>query len=680
MVLEPPSEQYPSEPLGEVVEELDQLLEELAALGRRSLAPRELYAEFLPKLVGGLAAVGGAVWAHRGEGDWRIDYGVTPPEAAEVGQETNRLARGRLVDGVYRSGQGRVVAPYGGASATSGPENPTGLLLVLAPWVADEDLGGVVEIFQRPGESPSTQRGYLRFVEAATELLADYHRQRRLDEYRCRLERVGQFEQFVQRAYASLDLRATAYNLANESRRYLGCDRASILVRRGRRFRLLAVSGVDLVNRRAGMVRSLERLAKAVVVYGEPLWHPRQTDAIPPEIERRLGAYLDESHARSIGLVPLRLPPAEEDRSVERRSARTPPPAGVLVLEEFRQDPGQETEAAAGPILGHCAQALHKSLEWERLPMARVMRLLGWAGWLLRPRQLPKTLLALALVGGLVAAMILVRADFRVEARGQLQPIGSRDVFAPTDGVVAEVQVTHGEQVQAGQLLLVMRKPELDLEFKRVWGELQTARKKRTSVEAERLQNGRETDEERRRFAQLTALDEELREQIASLEQQNAILQQKQSELEVRSPLAGEILTWDLEPLLKARPVGRGQVLMTIADLRGPWRLELRLPDRRTHHVLVAQEAFGPRLNVDYVLASDPGVRLQGTLERLGTRTEVSESEGTFVLADVEIDAASIPDRMPGASVTARIDCGQQPLGYVWFHDLIDAVRTWLLL
>ena len=31
------------------------------------------------------------------------------------------------------------------------------------------------------------------------------------------------------------------------------------------------------------------------------------------------------------------------------------------------------------------------------------------------------------------------------------------------------------------------------------------------------------------------------------------------------------------------------------------------------------------------------------------------------------------------ATVTAKIECGRRSLGYVWLHDLLDAIRSWVL-
>jgi multidrug efflux pump subunit AcrA (membrane-fusion protein) len=273
---------------------------------------------------------------------------------------------------------------------------------------------------------------------------------------------------------------------------------------------------------------------------------------------------------------------------------------------------------------------------------------------------------------------VWVPADFTVEARGELQPVERRDVFAPLDGVVREVRAKHGARVSANQVLVVLSTPDLDLEFKRVGGELQTARKQLAAVETEQLQNRREDDVQRRRVTELTAEQEELRERVASLEAQHAILLRQQAELEVRSPLAGEVLTWNVEHLLTARPVVRGQILLTVANLEGAWALELRIPDRRTSPVLQAQRTSAEPVNVSYTLATNPRRVLQGQLARLGQRTEITETQDAVVFGTVRIDPREVPERVPGAGVVAKVYCGQRAVGYVWLHDLLDTLWSWL--
>ena len=669
---------YPNPgPTDEAWREIDDLIETVAGLSQSDLTPSEFYAELMDRIVPALAATGGAVWTGRPAGGVELQYQVNLPGGLLSEDREGARRHGRLVEQVLGTGKGKLSPPQSGTADSDQAANPTELAVILSPW-SFEDSSGVVEVFQRPGASPSAQQGCLRFLSAICELVTDFHRNRQLRGFRQRIEQLGRFEQFTERVHRTLDLTSTAYEIANEGRRLIGCDRLSVAVLQRRRWRVLAISGVDSVNRRANAVRHLERLAKAVTTAGEPVWYDGAAADLAPEIEERLGAYVDESHARALVLLPLAAPHGEGPLDEEEH--REPPRVvGALVVEQFRGGLDERLRAGVDVIRNHSASALANAIEYESGPVVRLLRALGKVGWTVGVKHWGKTAAALVALAAVVIALATVPADFQVEAHGELQPRGRRDVFAPSDGVVSELEVAHADQVGADQVLLVMRRPELDFEFKRVWGELQTARKRLAAVEAERLQNRRETEDERRQYGRLTAQEEELREEIASFEKQYEILEAQQAELAVRSPIDGEVLTWDLRQLLEARPVNRGQVLMTVADLEGPWVLEIRVPDDRVAHVLAAQQEIGEGLDVSFVLAADPGLRLRGKIDRVGIRTEVSETEDAFVLATVRIHRDEIAELIPGGSVVAKIDCGRRAVGYVWFHDLWEAIQTWVL-
>jgi len=664
-----------SGPTDEAWREIDDLVEAIAGLSTSDLSPPDFYAELMDRVVPALAAVGGAVWANRSGGGLRLEYQVNLPKALVSEDRDGQRRHAQLIEHVLQTGKARLAPPKSGPADSQQAANPTEFVLVLSPWRFEEDSGGVVEVFQRPGASPSAQQGYLRFLTVICELVTDFHRNCQLRGFRQRIEQFGRFEQFTEQVHASLDLKTTAYRIANEGRRFIGCDRVSVAVMRGSKCRLLATSGVDGINRRANVVRQLERLSKAMAAVGDPVWHTGAPDDLPPEIEEPLHAYLDESHVRTLAVLPLKAP--QTDQAEQRREPSKV--IGALVVEQFYGGLDDRLRAAIAAMQGHSALALYNAVEVQSGLLVRLLRALGKVPWLVRLKNVSKTVLALLAVAGVVTALATVPADFRIEAQGELQPLARRDVFAPSDGVIDDLRAAHAQQVRTDQVLLVMRKPELDFEFKRVWGELQTSRKKLAAVEAERLQNPRESVDERRRHSELTAREEELRELISSLEKQYEILEQQQSELKVRSPMDGEVLTWNLKQLLEARPVSRGQILMTVADLEGPWVLELRIPDDRVAHVLAAQQEIRQNLDVSFVLATDPGVKLRGTIDRVAVRTEVTETEGAFVLATVKINRDEIPELIPGGTVAAKILCGRRPVGYVWFHDLWEAVQSWIL-
>jgi len=126
------------------------------------------------------------------------------------------------------------------------------------------------------------------------------------------------------------------------------------------------------------------------------------------------------------------------------------------------------------------------------------------------------------------------------------------------------------------------------------------------------------------------------------------------------------------------------QSQMSVADKTGPWELEVRMPDDRLGHVnRAAAEATkaGRELEVDYILATDPGTRHHGMVKEIHEQAEVRGEEGNTVLVRITIDPSrhDKEELGAGATVTARIACGKRPLGYVWFHDVLAFIQSQVL-
>jgi len=645
--------------------EIHQAVDSIAQLARSEESPSRFYAALIERLVSALAAQGGAIWTWDGGGKLRQECLVNAPHPWICSDQGGVPSHSDLVEHVLRTDQPRLVPPQWKASAGNTIANPTDVLLVLFPWRVDQNPGGLIELFQRPGGGPQVEQGYLKFLEVIAEIVAEFHRNCELRQFKQIARDWARFDQFARQVHVGLDLRRTAYTIVNEGRRFLECDRVSLLVRRGRKYRLMAVSGVEEPNRRAELTHRMERLCEAAAKVGSPLWFPAADSEQPPELEKLLDEYLDESHARSIGVVPL----------VPEKS-QAGPAIAVLAVEKFFGTFALRETALVADVSDRTIVALANCLEVERVPFLLILRRLSW---LTRISWLSKRTLAAALVVALVAATLVIKADFNIVAEGSLQPARYRDVFAGADGAVSELRVEHGQHVRAGELLAVLRRPQLDLEFKQVLGELQTAQQKLVALETERLQASRGSEAERRRYGQATAQEEELRETIRGFQAQYEVLKSKQSEGEVRSPIEGEVLTWNVRRLLEDRPVSRGQNLLSIGDLSGPWELELRVPDRQAGHVLAARESQPEEpLKVCYLLAMDPRQSYHGTIARLGMRSETSEPDGPFLKATVDVDPSVLSACTAGAGVRAYIQCGRRSLGYVWLHDLFDTIRTWL--
>jgi len=649
---------------------LDDLIDELVSLVHQDLAPRDFWRQLLDRTVRALAAPGGAIWERRPDGQFALQCQLHSERSPWEGSADIVRRHARLLAHVGETRLALSLPPHSGSPASAGSDNPTSLLLLLSPVVSDDKVLAIVEILQRPAEAPTAPEGYLRFLSAVCELAADYERQRQLHVLRDSAGAHDRFANFTQSLHGSLDVRRVAYTLSNEGRTLIDCDRASVAVMHGRRARLQSVSGIDTLNRRGASVRGLERLIDAVVRIDEPLWYPADATALPPQIERVLQTYLDESHARQLAVIPLRRPAAKD----------SPESAGVvigaLVCESFTAPRStDESHASMTAVAAQGRIALANALQFESVPLARLWRGLGGVG-LSRGRQWLKAMLAVAVVAAAVAALVFVQIEYTVAARGELLPERRRDIFAPVDGIIADIRVAHGDTVAEGQTLLVLRRPQLELERTRVVGEQQTARKRLAALQATRFGGAAAAADARDQNHQRTADEEEIKEQLKSLTEQLELLDQQETELTIRSPLAGQVLTWDVTQLLAARPVERGRLLLSVGDAEGPWELEMRVDDDRMGHVLDAQRSAARPLNVSFLLAMTPDESFDAQLRDIAMTTDVIENAGPQVLVTATVDRTSLPRLRPGASVLAKIYCGRHSVGYVWLHDLWDAVRT----
>ena len=671
-------------------QQIRMMMAEIARLARTDMAPDEFYSQFLQRLVSSLVAIGGVIWVTKPDGGLTLQYQINLQEAGLQENNEERLAQhNRLLQRVFVGDEDLLVLPHSGpgdlgpADAESPVANPTDFLLLFGRLKTDLETVGVVEIFQRPDAGLATQQGYLRFVTQMCELAGDFLKSNQLRRFSSRQTLWTQLEDFTRVVHASLDPRETAYTIANEGRRLIECDRVSVAIRRGRRYVIEAVSGQDLFDKRSNTVRLLGRLATAVVNGGEALWYAGDTHDLAPQVEKAVQAYIDDSHTKTIAVLPLQRPAPPEEDDPKRRVEREPPVGALIVelIEDARPSPAlvERTEV----VCRHGSAAMANAMEHQNLFLLPVWRALGKTRVVLEARTLPKTL---GILGGVLAVALVLAiwpARFMLESKGSLEPVWRQDVFAALDGTVDEIGegVDHGRHVKRGQPLLTLRNSDLEVAMADIQGQRQTT-KEQIDVKDRQSNNQRLFIDDRTKIKGEWA---EAKRHLDTLDAQWVLYQKKKAELNVQSPIAGEIVTWDLRNRLIDRPVQRGQALLRVADPAGPWQLELHMPENNIGHVLNAQhtaDAARKQLNVNYILATEPGTTLHGKVREIHRIAEVRGDEGNTVLIKVELDEAEMSQLRdqqrlrPGATVTAKIDCGRRPLGYVLLHDLFDFIRA----
>lgn len=254
-------------------QEIDELVNDVARLADSDLPVGEFHLGLLQRAVRGLAAVGGAIWIRRAAGAIALECQIHLDSLPLAENWADAQRHTHLLDAVLSSGKTSIVGPLAAMAGHAQAANPTGYLLILAPLPVEAGATGIIEVFQRPGVTPAAERGYVRFLATLSELAADFQRNRLLRQLRDREILWGRFERFVEQIHGSLEVRTTAYTIANDGRPLIGCDRLSVGVFRGNKCRLIAASGVDQFDRRATSVQLMERLAAVVAQIDEPLWH-----------------------------------------------------------------------------------------------------------------------------------------------------------------------------------------------------------------------------------------------------------------------------------------------------------------------------------------------------------------------------------------------------------------------
>ena len=673
------------------------IVDQIRALAQGDVKEAEFFSALLAKSIEAMGAVGGIVWLVRDQGRVESVTGQGVEHTGIAQDQDAQAAHGKLVGALMGNPTGLIVPPRAGltnADGSAAASNPTDLLVVAAPIDRAGTRAGLIEIFHQRN-APEVERGYLKFLQEVTQPARTFLDRQQLVTLDSQQTALVQVDRFSRAVHETLDPVSTAFVLANEARRIIGCDRVSVLVKRGRKLRLEAVSGQESIERRASAVQAVEALVRVVAKAGDPLWHPDPATELPPQIEEELEVYVDESHATALAIIPLEKPkptPVVQTGGVDAVAVAkaeaapkvAPEPIGAIVAEWFSSSTFEGGKRARVELVAeHGRVALANALAHTSLPLYPLLNLLGKSKALTTARNLPKTILAVLAATAAILALVLVPADLRLEGKGTLEPVHHRDVFAGIDGVVESIApgVEHAADVKEGQLLASLRNIELDVALTDVLGRKAASEEQLVSTRRAILEDNKISADEKTRMAGRAA---QLQREIESLEAQRKLYETKKLDLAVRSPIEGVIVTWQVRDRLMLRPVEKGQVLLNVADKTGPWELEIHLPDDRLGHVNRAYaetRAAGRELEVDYILATDPGTRHIGTVKEIHEQAEVRGEQGNTVLLRITIDPSrhEKEELGAGASVTARINCGKRPLGYVIFHDLVAFIQQHIL-
>ncbi len=672
----PQSQRDPdSQLVDQTKQQIRSLVHEIAELAQSDCSTEDFFAGFLTRTTNALASLGGAIWIREpGDNSLKLKYQINLKQTVLATDSVAQSRHSLLLNKLLEQRESSLVRPNSGTDDPAEAGNPTETLLVVGPLIVDGETIGLVEIFQRPNAGPTTQRGYLRFVTQMSDIASEFLGNQRLRSLKQQQAIWQQLEQFIRSVHLGLDTKQTIYTIANEGRRLTETDRLSVAVGTGRHCRVEAVSGLDSIERRADQVKKLGALAAKVIRTGQPLWYNGDDDQLPPQIEKRLHAYVDKSHGKMLAIIPL---VESHTATGDEKKQTASKPIGALIIEQLKDSTISPTLRQRADILvAHSQTALTNSIDHNRIFLMPLWKALGRVLSAFRGGNLIKTSLVLGTLAAVVFLLATFPYPFGLGAKGSLIPETQHEVFAQVDGVLEQVFVsnTGDTYVSRDQPLARMTNNDLMVEIENLRGKIQESHEKLSTNRIIQSKGGLDPVDNQMIAGEIASAIQT----INSLSNELNIKEHEAQLLNVLSPSDGQVINWQVRQNLLRRPVLSGQHLMTIIDPNTHWQIELEMPERRLAHLMKAANESDKPLSVTFGLVSHPGVEYSGHVLQIDRQLDVHSDEGNTALVRIGFNNEDVNSDLlrAGTRVTAKVHCGTRSIGYAIFHELIETVQS----
>src|SRR4051794_5444719 len=372
--------------------QIRKLVAEIADLAESDIQPPEFYVEFLNRAVAAVAASGGAFWLLDGRGSLKLQHQLEFRLTGLLDGRVRTQPHDALLGVMLQASQPQIIPPGAAVEGMPNAGNPTQFALIIAPLMVDKQVVGLVEILMDPTRRAATQKSTLRFVSDLCDLAGQYLKNRQMRQMMSQQKLWGQLENFTHAIHNSLDLRETAYAVANDGKRLIGCDRLSVAMRIGGRMTIESVSGQEVVEQRANLIREMTKLCKVVAASGEDLVYTGTTEGFPPEIRDALEIYVDESGSKAVIVTLLHKPEGEPNKDKEV--------FGCVVAEQIGDEMAPtDAQARTEVVAKHASTALWNARETDKIFLLPVLKAVGSPWRFFRGRTLAKIV---AVVGAIL--------------------------------------------------------------------------------------------------------------------------------------------------------------------------------------------------------------------------------------------------------------------------------------
>jgi multidrug efflux pump subunit AcrA (membrane-fusion protein) len=668
-------------------DEVRRTVQQLSQLAQSERNFDQFCNEALARLVQITGAYGALLWQANGASAPRLTHqsGSPPNEAARAITAGDNPQHNTVLMEVLTQQQpvGLAAEAFQGGQAPANVESPASdVVLLFSPvFNRSSQCWGTLELVQRGDITTQAQEGYLRFLTQIAQLFQRWHEHQDLARLTANQDQWKGKLEYVTEVHRHLNQTETAYAIANEARRLLGCDRVSVAQWNGNRCKVLAISGQDRFDNRANVVRKLQDVATSSVSADSPFWVSGEVAGLAPDVAKQINEYLDEAHSRTLIVLPLALRPhSGPDLEMNRQGAKTRK-LGAIIIEYFDADVTEDEIAEKKELIVSQAElAWENSRRHSEVFLLPIFQRLGAAQQFLFRDHFTKSMTGLAALGMFLLLLIFFPKELKMKAEGVMRPAIRQTVFSQVDGsIISEVLIDEQSTVAQNDVLMILKNPDLDYQIAEVKGRIETAKKQREIMISRGSRVGQPTEPSQRDGAVLDDL-ELLETQQAILEQQLELLNQKKDRLQIRSPIDGTVITPQPKRRLTNLPANSNLAVLEIVDNTGPWELDLKIPQNRIGYITKAMQAQSEPLDVEFRLGTNPNIVLTGKLVSVSNRAVPSQAGHTEYKAIVNANGEQFrqlrDELRTGAGVTAKIHCGTRSLGFVWFYQILDWLRT----
>ena len=651
---------------------IQRLVDEIAALTKRDIRSEEYFQEYLNRVVQACDAKGGGVWlvgqrSAEGKHEFQLAAAVEFESSLFQTDEQQRQNLLKVLTEVVQTKQPMVFAPdpqvQAALQAARPDANRTPYPFIHVPLFLKDQVLGVLQVWMQPYVVPENYAEFATFLTSLATHVEQHLQSRRLGSLVVETQRLQHVLKFTSDLAGSLDPLEVARLSSNYGRDLIGCERCSVLLLEGDRWRVMSISGQEVVEKKSAMVKAMSAFVGAHAATELVLLSKKELLAraeaangsdgngdLAPAIRRTDEidlAYFQLAHVVSAAVAPM----LDADKQLVGAYFAESTTEGFFDSAAGSKEPASATRLTEW-LATHTGKSLRAAEDYHSLPFLSVTRRMRDTRRVLTGQKRRRTLLRAGIFFTLLAMLLLYPKMDRIDGDCALTPMNRTAIVAEIPGRIEHVWVREGDRVKAGDKIAQLDTRKLVLEL-----EANVQERRRFNAEAERYR----------------ALGDEAAANVAFLQVTVADANEKKINADIasavmRSRIDGVVVTKDLE-LHLGETLQAGTAFAEVAALDA-WEAQIDLHEKKIG--LVEKElAKGKPVDVSFVLYSQSSHTFHGqikTHEQISSQAMAREKENVFLitLKNIEVPPALQSALRPGLTGRGKIELGRRPLIAIW--------------